>query len=336
MIEEMGVEEIGLDYKDVYIIPQYSTVTSRSSVDVSGQIFRNIILDVPVISANMDTITEHEMARAMYHGGGAGALHRFMPIEENVNQYKLFLNPDQPEQDAVCLVSIGVNGDSEARAEALYAAGARYFIIDIAHGHSSHMKATIRRMKSKYGNVKDPILIMAGNIATMEAAEDLAEWGADALKVGIGPGAACLTKNVTGVTVPQLTAVYNVVSANTQLPIIADGGITEIGDIAKALGMGANAVMCGRLFAACQETPGPRLNGKKIYRGMASKGAMLKIKSSDNLPTAEGAELVIEDEPTNAVEVLQHIKGGLQSAFSYSNAKDMMEFCGNVKFGSRK
>lgn len=331
MIEDMEVEENGLDYKDVYIIPQYSTITSRSSVDVSGEIFNNIVLDVPVISANMDTITEHEMARAMYHGGGAGALHRFMSIEENINQYKLFLFSDNPQPDQICLVSVGVNGDSKERADKLYEAGARYFIVDIAHGHSKQMKDMINHVKHFPAT-----FVMAGNIATTEAAEDLATWGADALKVGIGPGAACLTKNVTGVTVPQLTAVWNVVGAATNLPIIADGGITEIGDIAKAIGAGANAVMCGRLFAACSETPGPRINGKKLYRGMASRSAMVKIKPADNLPTAEGAELIIDDEPTKAYDVLAHIKGGLQSSFSYVNAKNVDEFWQNVKFGRRK
>jgi IMP dehydrogenase len=328
MFETDSPFELGYDYKDIYIIPQYSEIGSRATVNVTGKIFNNFSLHIPVISANMDTITEYTMATAMSLKGAIGALHRFMPIQENVFEYNRC-----PKET---LVSIGVNGDSEDRADALHKAGARNFIIDVAHGYSKQMHETIRRMKSRYGDVKDNIYIMAGNIATLDAAIALKEWGADAVKVGIGPGAACLTKNVTGVTVPQFSAVYNIGVSPFGIPVIADGGITEIGDIAKAIAAGASAVMCGRLFASCVETPGPRLNGKKIYRGMASKDAMLRIKPSDSLPTAEGASLIIDEEVTNVEDVLTHIKGGLQSAFSYVGAKDMEEFQERVEFGRRK
>lgn len=334
------------DYKNVYIIPQYSEVASRSIVDTSTKIFDNLSLEVPVISANMDSITEADMAIAMNISGAIGALHRFMSIEENVTQYKLATFRENPQEDTHVLVSIGVNGDSEERAAALYEAGARFFIIDVAHGHSLQMKNMIYRMLSRYQDVKDPIRIMAGNIATEEARYDLVSWGADAVKVGIGPGAVCLTKNVTGVTVPQFTAVtecskltYEMLHQKPKVravPIIADGGITEIGDIAKALAAGADAVMCGRLFAACEETPSWSVNGKKIYRGMASKDAMLRIKPADSLPTPEGDSIVIEDEPTRAAEVVKNIKGGLQSAFSYCNATTVREFQRNAKVGYRK
>ena len=332
----------GPSFKDVFIIPQYSEVESRAVVDTSTKIFDNLEIDVPVISANMETITEGLMAIAMNNAGAIGALHRFMSIEENVEQYKFATFRESPQEGTYVLVSIGVNGDSEERAAALYEAGARFFIIDVAHGHSLQMKNMIYRMKSRYQDVKDPIRIMAGNVATYEAVEDLTDWGADAIKVGIGPGAVCTTKNVTGVTVPQFSAITecaNKINKDNMFAahqfIIADGGVTEIGDIAKAIGAGADAVMCGRLFAACAETPGPRLNGKKIYRGMSSKDAMLRIKSADSLPTPEGDSIVIEDEPTTAAEIVKHIKGGLQSAFSYSNAKNVIEFQANVKFGSR-
>lgn len=332
------------DFKNVYIVPQYSEVESRAIVDTSTKVFDNLEIDVPVISANMDTVTEAPMAIAMNNAGAVGALHRFMSIEENVSQYKLATFREQPQEDTYVLVSIGVNGDSLDRASALYSAGARYFIIDVAHGHSLQMKNMLGKMRKTYSN---NIRIMAGNVATAEAVYDLVTWGADAVKIGIGPGAACLTKNVTGVTIPQFSAItecsrYLTYATYEQkpkvrlVPIIADGGITEIGDIAKALGAGADAVMCGRLFAACSETPGPRLNGKKIYRGMASKDAMLKIKPSDSLPTPEGDSIVIDDEPTSAAEVVRHIKGGLQSAFSYTGAKNLKEFHTRVKFGSRE
>ena len=330
------------DFKDVFIIPRYSEVESRATVDTSTKIFDNLQIDVPVISANMDTVTEGLMAIAMNNAGAIGALHRFMSIEENVEQYKLATFRENPQEGTYVLVSVGVNGDSKERAHALYNAGARFFIVDVAHGHSLQMKNMIAYLKSNLSDIR----VMAGNIATEEARYDLVTWGADAIKVGIGPGAACLTKNVTGVTVPQFSAIdecskltyelYNEKPRVRLVPIIADGGITEIGDIAKAIGAGANAVMCGRLFAACNETPGPRLNGKKIYRGMASKDAMLRIKPSDSLPTPEGDSIVIEDEPTTAAEVVRHIKGGLQSAFSYCNATSLIEFQKRVRFGSKE
>lgn len=335
------------DFSDVFLIPRYSEVTTRADVNTSTKIFDNLEIEVPVISSNMDTVTEYKMARAMCNSGALGALHRFMPILENVKQYKQVIFDESPQEDTKVLVSVGVNGDSEERAAALYEAGARFFIIDVAHGHSLQMKNMIYRMKSRYQDVKDPIRIMAGNVATIEAVDDLVAWGADAIKVGIGPGAVCLTKNVTGVTVPQFTAINNCSLISGQayrgkeprtkiVPIIADGGVTEIGDIAKAIAAGADAVMCGRLFTGCQEAAGQRMEGMKSYRGMASTEAMLSIKPSDSLPTPEGKSVWIKDDNVLASSVVSHIKGGLQSAFSYSNSKTLKEFQRNVKWGYRK
>ena len=331
----------GSNFKDIYIIPRYSEVGSRATVDTSTKIFDNLEIEVPVISSNMDTVTEGLMAIAMNNAGAMGALHRFMSIDDNVREYELATFRESPQEGTHVLVSVGVNGDSRERAHELHNVGARFFIVDVAHGHSLLMKEMIEYLKGRWSDIR----VMAGNVATAEGRYDLVTWGADAVKVGIGPGAACLTKNVTGVTVPQFSAIdecstltyelYNQRPKVRVVPIIADGGVLEIGDIAKALGAGASAVMCGRLFAACTETPGPRLNGKKIYRGMASKDAMLRIKPADSLPTAEGDSIVIDDEPTTAREVVRHIKGGLQSAFSYCNAKNLNEFHRNVRFGSR-
>lgn len=150
---------------------------------------------------------------------------------------------------------------------------------------------------------------------------------------------ACSTKNVTGVTVPQFSAVKecaNVVYGMNSKPlIVADGGITEIGDIAKALGAGADLVMCGRLFASCREAPGERVGGKKVYRGMASRDAMSTIRNVSSLPTAEGISTLIDASEQSASDVVNQIKGGLQSSFSYSNARNLEEFHLNAKFGIR-
>lgn len=344
------MENRNLDFKDIFIYPQFSSITSRSEVDTSKVIQPETFeedgprlkLPVPVISANMDTVTDGPMALAMWRAGAIGAIHRFMTTEENVTQYKLVA-----DEGGKCFVSIGVTPDSEHRARALYKAGARYFIIDIAHGHSQMMKNMLLWMRSTFG--VHPF-IMAGNIATRQGAKDLFSWGADAVKIGIGPGAVCTTKNVTGVTVPQFSAVkevcrnrddyvYSMQTAkmnNMNKPIlVADGGFQEIGDLAKALAAGADLVMSGRLFAACLEAPGARINGQKVYRGMASKDAMLTIKDASVLPTPEGISTVLNITDETAAAVVNHIRGGLQSSMSYSNARNLEEFTRNVQFGIR-
>lgn len=318
------------DYKDVYIVPQYSDVLSRNDVDTTS------ILDpehykspikVPVISANMDTVTHGPMALAMAEAGALGAVHRFLSIEDNVEEYV-------KAKGMPALMSIGVTGDSKERFHALHTAGAKHFIIDVAHGHHYLMKNMLAYLRDRYG--QDPFIV-AGNVATAQGVRDLVDWGADAVKVGIGPGAACTTKNVTGVTVPQFTAVEICAEEakrcgqdySKKIVVIADGGVREIGDIAKALGAGADFVMCGRLFAGCPEAPHPGL-----YRGMASADAMRTIRISDKLPTPEGKTMAV-DQDMHVVNVIELIAGGLRSAFSYSNAKTLDEFQTRCKFGYR-
>jgi IMP dehydrogenase len=295
----------------------------------------------------MDTVTDAQMAIAMWNAGGIGAIHRFMSIEQNLREWEAV-----KAEGCCAFVSVGVNSDSRERAAALYKAGARHFIIDIAHGHSKMMKDMIKWIRSGCGLYA---YIMAGNIATPEGALDLFSWGADAVKIGIGPGAVCTTKNVTGVTVPQFSAIQNVCAPenrekysqvfrkdgyidnhNGTFPIlVADGGLQEFGDIAKALGAGADLVMSGRLFAACREAPGPRINGRKVYRGMASVDAMLTIKEASVLPTPEGISTVLDTSEETVAQVVKHIKGGLQSSMSYSNSRTLKEFRSNVRFGVR-
>lgn len=326
-------EEKALQYSEVFIVPQYSTIESRSRVSTSQDLDSETSIDVPVISANMDSVTESDMAIYMWKGGGIGALHRFMSVDDNVKMFEKVTNAG-----AKCFVSIGTNSDAISRAKSLFLSGARYFIIDIAHGHSIMMSNTIKSLRDVFG---DNIYIMAGNVATSRAVGDLASWGADAVKIGIGPGNVCLTKNVTGVTYPQFSAVAQSASciysthSGKPMTLVADGGIQEIGDIAKAIGAGAHMVMCGRMFAGCTEAPGRRENGQKVYRGMASKDAMLSIRSEVGMPTPEGKSIMISDSNQTVVDILRNIKGGLQSAMSYSNARNIHEFQKNVMFGIR-
>lgn len=330
-----------LSYKDVFLIPKYSEVSSRSLVDTSITLPNGWVLDVPVISANMDTVTEEAMAQAMRKGGGLGALHRFSSVQRNAEMYA--------NVGMECFVSIGVNEESKERAKTLFILGARAFVVDVAHGHSKLMKDMVEWLRKSFGT---EITIMAGNVATAAAVIDLISWGVDILKVGIGPGEVCTTKNVTGVTVPQFSAVETCASQRDALAkngrvfngkrihkrplIVADGGISEIGDIAKALCAGADLVMCGRMFADCLEAPGERIGNSKVYRGMASQDAMLTIKpNTSSLPTAEGVSTLIPVSNLSAVNVLANIKGGLQSAFSYSNAKTLKEFQLQSSYGVR-
>lgn len=322
----------GYDFSDAYLVPQYSTVETRSQVDIGVTINANWRLGIPVVSSNMDTVTEARMAATMYHAGAAGAIHRFMSIEDNVRMYA---------EATEAFVSVGVNRDSKERTAALYAAGARYFVIDIAHGHSKMMKDMIEWMKTEYPDV----FLMAGNVATTQGAFDLAYWGADAIKVGIGPGAVCLTKNVTGVTVPQLGAIQACALAERKwndlrrgdFPlVVADGGIREYGDAAKAIAAGADMVMIGGLFAGTDETPGRKdPHGKKVYRGMASRDAMRSIRVGESLPTPEGASVLV-DSKGPVTNILQDIAGGLRSAFSYSDARTVKEFQNKAVFGIRR
>lgn len=333
-------KEVCLDYQDVFIVPKFSSIESRKTVDVSTTLF-DMKLDVPIISANMDTVTNADVAISMYDNGGIGALHRFMSVEENLNEYnKVRLG------QAKCLVSVGVNEESKERAVELYNIGARYFVIDIAHGHSLLMKNMIEWLRKEFGS---NIYIMAGNVATDEGTYDLASWGADAVKVGIGPGSVCITKNQTGVTFPQFDAVALCVKGaryfeNTngkKITVVADGGLREFGDIAKAIGAGADLVMSGKFFANTKEAPGKRIYSEdgdviaKEYRGMASKEAMKSIKREEDMATPEGIQTMIKSSEHGIKDVLKDIKGALQSSFSYSNAKNMKEFQTRVVFGVR-
>lgn len=336
-VETNGMYGPFLDYKDVFIFPDYSEVKTRKDVDVGTTLKTRdgrfqYYLSSPVISSNMDTVTGSELAFAMSTSGAIGALHRFLSIEENVKMYELAKNS---------LVSVGVNGDSMERAEALYKAGARFFVIDIAHGHSKNMGDMLTAMRQKFG---DNVHIMAGNVGTPEGARYLYKLGADSVKIGIGPGNVCLTKNVTGVTVPIFSCVMNIANAmkdsdgNSLLPLVADGGINEYGDIAKAIGAGAHMVMCGKLFAGTDESLGV-LNIKSFdqptYRGMASRGAMEQIRAADNLPTPEGKQVLVERKGPVG-QVVKEIRSALQSSFSYVGATNQQEFQAKVRFGMRK
>ncbi|RME63904.1 MAG: IMP dehydrogenase, partial [Caldilineae bacterium] len=450
--------------------PKRSPVRSRSQVDTSTRLTRAIRLHIPILSANMDTVTEASMAIAMARAGGLGVIHRFMTVEKQarqvaqvkraegfivekpyaisqdasiqeaarlmqlhdvgglvvtngtdhliglVTQRDILLAPDtartvgevmtKPDQivsvgpnvsmeEAQALLfqhrleklpildadgrlvglitakditkarrhpnavkdpkgrlrvgaAIGVGEHELRRAEALLEAGADVIVLDIAHGHADHCIEMLQALRSRFPQAQ----IIAGNVATGAGAVDLVEAGADAVKVGIGPGSICTTRVVTGFGVPQLTAIMDCAAAlraaGLDAPIIADGGIRTSGDLVKALAAGADTVMIGSLFAGCEEAPGAPVirNGQKVkvVRGMASLGATIGRQTATQemdesaeeqedwgKVVPEGVEAIVPYRGYVA-EILHQLVGGLRSGMSYGGAETLRELQENAEF----
>ena len=349
----MEMEMNGIAFDDVYIDTQYSDVESRSMVDLTSKM-RGFELKLPVISANMPNITEWKMAKEMAINGGMGILHRFYhTIEENVDDFskavgEICVVRGVKSQEAIKTlgVSIGVKDSEKARFDALYEAGARIFCIDVNHGHSKMMKEMINWIynQSRYHKTrptKARPTIIAGNIATARAALDLAEWGADILKVGIGPGKVCRTRSNTGVGKPQFSAikeVYDAIHGITNVKIIADGGIKTTGDIAKAL-IFADAVMVGAVLAGTSETPGDAfpepgtdLTNRSFYKVYGGSASMEnKVKNGQRARFVEGEMLKIPFKG-HAKYLLREIQDGLQGSFSLSGCRNLREYKEKVKW----
>lgn len=307
---------IGLTFDDVLLVPRYSEISSRKHPILKTPITKNYLIDLPVITANMDTITESEMACAMALIGGIGSLHRFMTEEEQVGEVKkiqAFLK--EHKLNTPIAASIGVKDEGMRRADFLVNAGVQIITLDIAHGDSIMMLETLDFLKKKYPKID----VIAGNIATADGAKHLIERGADAVKVGIGPGSMCTTRIITGHGLPQLTAIALVASVAKKhdIPVIADGGLKNSGDIVKALAAGASSVMIGSLVAGTLETPGELKGGMKQYRGMASKSAQISWRGE--MPqgmAAEGESTQIYCKGSVAL-VIEELMGGLRSGMTY-------------------
>jgi len=453
----------GITFNDVLLVPKKSRVFSRKDINTKTELSRNIKLNTPLVSANMDTVTESEMAREMAKLGGIGIIHRFLSIEKQVKEVKkvkrseniiiddpfttkadkkikelakelrqenissaLVVNIKKGKKYLIGIITardflfeansekkvsdlmtknvittnqkisikkakeifhknkieklpiikkdgellglitlsdiikkinnpnaskdkkgrllvgaaIGVKEDFFKRAKALKDAGADVIVIDIAHGHNSREIDALKKLKKIFKNEID---IIAGNIATKEAALDLIKAGADGLKVGIGPGAACTTRIVTGVGVPQITAIKDVmkVAQRYKIPVIADGGIKNSGDFSKALAAGASSAMIGNLLAGCKESPGEYIIDRgmiyKYYRGMASFEAASDKKQIDKaapdglLRVPEGASGKVYYKG-DASMVITDLVSGLRSSMSYLGAKNLKEFSKNAEF----
>lgn len=309
----------GLTFDDVLIMPAKSEVRSRRDPDLKSKLTKTKFISTPIISANMDTVTESKMAIAMSKMGGLGVLHRFMNIDQQVAE---IIKVKETGAEIIS-ASIGVNAEFKERAEALIKAGVNLMTIDIAHGHSIQMMETLKWLKDKFANLE----VIAGNLATPDAAIDLIEAGADAIKVGIGPGSMCTTRIITGCGVPQLTAIALCAEAAEKygVPIIADGGIRTSGDMVKAFCAGASTIMLGSMLSGTIETPGDIVNGKKQYRGMASKKAQVSWRGDMPTGMAPEGESTFVTVKGHVEDVILELTGGIRSGMSYINATTIEE-----------
>ena len=310
----------GYDFSDVLIVPKYNRVLSRSSVTFHTQVSTNYWLQNPLVAANMDTICESDMAIALGKLGGLGVIHRFMTIEQQAEELK----KTRYNGVQITAAAVGIK-DYQERAKELIRQGVNILVLDIAHGHSKYSGKALEELLSleRINLVGNKVDIIVGNIATRDAAEYFMSKGANGIKVGIGPGAVCTTRQNTGIGIPQLTAIMDVYEATKgRVPIIADGGIRTPSDLVKALGAGANSVMSGYIFAGCNEVPE---RGKKTYRGSASQG----VKGETAF--VEGTELEVS--PSGPVkDVVKRYLDGLASAMTYTGKDKLKDFIGNVEF----
>lgn len=320
-----------LTYDDVNIIPQYSEIRHRQDIDTSVKLSNTLTLTAPVISSPMDSITEFEMAFAMAKCGGIGVLHKFLPIEEQRFQVKqLKLRSRLPENRRYPVgAAIGATADYLERAEELINANVDLLILDVAHGHHKLIKDALTSLKNKFDH---QVHIMAGSIATKEAAKDLINWGADSLRVGIGSGSLCSTRIQTGVGIPMISCLQeiNEVASKHNIPVIADGGLRTPGDIAKAIAAGANAVILGSLLSGTKETPGilektgtwPNEKLQKKYRGSASLESKIDRGETKNV---EGYSTIVPYKG-KVKRIIDDVLHGLRSACSYVGATTLKEF----------
>ena len=311
----MSIQAITFD--DVLLIPSYNHHESRRIVDISvTDRLEKLTLQLPVMSSNMDTITESKMANFMHSKGGIGVLHRFLSIADNIKQFKAC--------EGQVFVSVGCSKADLERAEALRDAGANFFCVDVAHAHAKYVGKTLKSLRQLVGDR----CIMAGNVATYAGADYLASCGADIIKAGIGGGSVCSTRIKTGFGVPMLTCIQD--CARTDRSIVADGGLRTSGDIVKALAFGADFVMIGGMLAGTDPTPGDvKMNEKGIkvkqYRGMASREAQEDFLGQMNeWKTAEGVstEVAYSDRQN---EIIADIIGGLRSGLTYAGADTVSE-----------
>lgn len=323
----------GVTFDDILLLPGY-TDFKRADVDLSATLHPKIKLRLPVLSSPMDTVTEEAMARALGKVGGLGVIHRNLSIEKQAFYVKAV-----KKVGVFVGAAVGVGSDFEDRVGALVKANVDIVVIDSGHGYTKFVLDAVKHIKSRFRNV----VVMAGNVATADGARALIGAGADILRVGMGPGSICTTRIITGIGVPQVTAITEAVKTvkGTAVTVVADGGIRQIGDMAKAIGVGAHAVMLGSLLAGFDESPGKKtkINNKiyKQYRGMGSVASMKKGsaerygQSVTKKLIAEGVEGLVAYKGSVS-DYLDQVAGSLRSAFYYIGGRTLPEFQKKARF----
>jgi IMP dehydrogenase len=349
VIENKLVHHDALTFDDVLLLPNYTEV-KRQDVNLTTKLHPSIILKLPIVSSPMDTVTENTMAVSLASAGGLGCIHRNLSVSAQADMVRAVKNADVKdiEKSSVdahgkLLVSaaVGLGADLEERIEALIHAGVDVLTVDSSHGYSKFILDIVTTLKKTYPT----LVLMAGNVATFDGARALSEAGADIIRIGMGPGSICTTRIVTGMGVPQLSAVASAVRAldGRGTTIIADGGVRQMGDMAKALAFGAHAIMLGSMLAGFDQSPGDVVErGEKkwkMYRGMGSISAMKKGgaerygQSRDTEKKkliAEGVEgLVTYKGDVN--NFFSQIEGSLKSSFYYLGSKDIDTFFANSR-----
>jgi IMP dehydrogenase len=337
-----------LTYDDIQLVPSYSNIKSRQTINLKTLVSRRYGLLQPLVASPMDTVCEIDMAFKMFLMGGVGCIHRFMSIEEQVEQikmlrYKIYgdgfggpyedwgiMNDDWHSEIAEIpiMAAIGVSDLDKVRADKLVEAGANILVIDVAHGHHQNVIDMVKWLKGNtlFQNVD----IIAGNIATAEAATDLEQVGADGLRVGIGGGSLCTTRIKTGFGVPNVSCIMEIAQV-AHVPIMADGGIRTSGDIAKALAVGANTIMIGSLIAGTDEAPGQIVETRtglyKRYRGSASLET--KVTHGQAARNVEGESTTIPYKG-GVKYIITGLLDGVKSALSYAGADSLKTFEPNL------
>lgn len=348
---------IGLTFDDVLLLPGYADF-SRDDLDLSTKLTKSITLSSPFVASPMDTVTESGLAIALARLGGIGIIHRNLTVEDQATEVEKVKN-----EGLLVGAAVGAGKGHQERVDAFVKAGVDIIVVDSAHGYAKPIIDVIKWIKQEYPQMQ----VMAGNIATFDGAKAMIAAGADSLRVGMGPGAICTTRVISGMGVPQITAIHETVRAAKEkgIPVIADGGIKYSGDMVKAFAAGASAVMMGSFFASTVEAPGKTVTLDKAhvphrfqsilrpeqaeyqfkeYRGMGSVGAMQKgaeIKSEseyhgkdyykEKTLVAEGVEGLVPVRGS-VKDLLDQAVGGIKSGMYYVGAKSIQELWEKAQF----
>jgi len=316
-----------LTYDDVALVPQFNNIPSRTEPSLETWLTKKRKIGIPILAANMDSVISIELAELLIAQGTIPIFHRFTPFEEQVKWVKKFKDKT--------FISCGIQKLDETRK--LLDLGAVGVCIDVAHGHSDRMFHHIQDLKKTHPDKE----IIAGNVCTAMAYHDLVNAGADAVKVGVGPGAACTTRMVTGFGVPQFSAVQDCarIAEKLRVPLIADGGIRTSRDVVLALAAGASTVMVGKLFAQTSESAAPKRKTDKYpsgleakFRGQASVDFQTDFYGGLKAKTvAEGIDFWGPVTGT-ADELINNLLGGIRSGMTYGGARNLKELQRKAEF----